>query len=114
MDSYTIWFNLADSRDDLKLCEALEAYLGRLREEGRIEGYRLQRCKLGFNVRGLGEFMLQIETKNLAQLEEAFQRVVPRADPIEPLHRAVYSLIRDPQFALYRDFPDEARTQPSA
>ena len=109
MDAYIISFDLKDSRNDLKLCEALEAYLGALRDEGMIESFRLLRCKLGFNVDGLGEFMLQIETKNLAQLEDAFQRVAPRSEPIEPLHAAVYSLIRDPKFALYRDFPDPGR-----
>lgn len=111
MDAYTIWFDLKDSHRDLELCKALEAYLGALAGKGLIEGYRLRRCKLGFNAAGLGEFMLQIETQNLSQLENAFQAVAPRAKPIEPLHAAVYSLIKNPQFALYRDFPDRVRTE---
>jgi len=35
--------------------------------------------------------------------------VASRADPTESFHHAVNSLVRDPIFALYRDFPDSVR-----
>ena len=109
MDIYTIWFDIKESTQDLELCTAIDAYLGHLAENGHIENHRLLRCKLGFNARGLGEFMLQIETRDLTQLDQAFQAVAPRSGETERLHGAVYSRIVNPQFALHRDFPDPQR-----
>ncbi len=50
-----------------------------------------------------------LETRDMAQLEEAFQSVARRSGEIEDLHRAVYSKICNGRFALYRDFPDACR-----
>lgn len=109
MDCYEIWFDLRDSRADLAFCGDLERYLGYLRERELIEGWRLTRRKLGFGLPDLGEFHLTIETRSLAQLEEAFQRAASRDAEVEPLHAAVYSAVVNPRFALYRDFPDPVR-----
>jgi hypothetical protein len=109
MDCYEIWCNLKDSSQDLPFCANVARYLGHLREQGWIEGYRLTRRKLGFGPPGLGEFHITIEVRDLAQLEQAFQRVAGRTGEIEALHHAVYSAVKDLQFALYRDFPDPVR-----
>jgi Family of unknown function (DUF6614) len=106
MDYYQIWFNLKDSTRAGEFCEAVEGYLGHLRGHGLIEGYRLTRRKLGFGPPQLGEFNISIETRDLAQLERAFQRVATREGEVETLHRAVFSAVKDLTTALYRDFPD--------
>jgi hypothetical protein len=67
------------------------------------------RCKLGFGAPGLGEFHLMIEVRDLRQLEEAFERVAGRREPVEGFHFGVNSLVRNAVFALYRDFPDPFR-----
>ena len=110
MDQYHIWFDLKDSHKDLQFARHLDAFLGHLKEEGRIATYRLSRRKLGLGPSTLGEFHVVIETTDLAQLDEAFGSIVPRKDPLEKLHRAVYGMITQATFALYRDFPDAART----
>ena len=51
--------------------------------------------------------MLEFEV--LAQVDRVFGRVASRADPTESFHHAVSPLVRDPIFALYRDFPDSVR-----
>lgn len=89
----------------------LRAWLDRLKQESLIEGYRLLRRKLGFGPRELGEFQITIEVRDLAQLDQAFLRVVPRSGEIERLHQQVYSRVCDFQSALYRDFPDPGRTE---
>jgi hypothetical protein len=109
MDYYEIWCNLIDSSQDLAFCANVAQYLGHLGEHGWIEGYRISRRKLGFGPPALGEFHITIEVRDLAQLEQAFQRVAARAGEIESLHRAVYSAVKDLQFALYREFPDPVR-----
>ncbi len=109
MDIYHVWCNLKAGTDDVTFCERVDAYLGQLREEQLIRGFRIMRRKLGFGPPQLGEFHIAIEVADLGQLEAAFQHVARRAGPIEGLHQAVNSLTTDLSFALYRDFPDAVR-----
>ena len=109
MDYYEIWFDLKESSRDLDLSRAIDAYLGYLRSSGLIEGFRLSRRKLGFGPSDLGEFHLTIETRDMAQLDTAFQRAASRDSEVEPLHGAVYSMVKNARFGLYRDFPDPVR-----
>ena len=100
---------MRDSSRDLEFAAAVDDWLGFLRQEGRIEGYRLARRKLGFGPAGLGEFHLTIEVRDLAQLDQAFQAAATRDAPYEERHAAVFSRVRDVLFALERDFPDPVR-----
>lgn len=109
MDIYHAWFNLLPGIRDTDLSDRIGTYLGHLREQGLIEGWRLTRRKLGLAPRELGEFHLMIELRDLQQLDHAFARVATRADPVEGLHFAVNSIVSDATFALYRDFPDGVR-----
>lgn len=113
MNHYEIWCNLKDSRRDLDFARAVSDYLGFLQREGRIEGWRLTRRKLGFGPSELGEFHISIQTRDLAQLDHAFDIVATRAGEIERLHAPVYSMITDFRSALYRDFPDPQRVSTS-
>lgn len=109
MDCYEIWVDLAPGVRDLELIEALNGYLGHMREAGLIERWRVKRRKFGFGPEGLGEFWISIETRNLTQLDEAFHHAATRAPEIEALHAQVYSKVRNFRSALYRDFPDAER-----
>ena len=109
MDIYHVWCNLKAGTGDVLFCERAAAYLGQLRDEKLIAGFRITRRKLGFGPPQLGEFHIAIEVNDLAQLEAAFQNVARRAGPIEGLHQQVNSLVTDLSFALYRDFPDSIR-----
>jgi hypothetical protein len=109
MDLYHVWCDLKPGVRDTVLVEATQSYLERLRSEGKIARWRLTRRKLGLGPSHLGEFHIIIETNNLAQLEQAFQHVSARAEPIEELHHGLNSLVQNASFALYRDFPDAQR-----
>ena len=109
MDLYHIWCNLKPGVEDVGFAEKLGLYLGHLREQGLIEGWRVTRRKLGLAPPHLGDFHIIVELRNLHQLEDAFTHVAGRRDPVESLHRAVNSLVSDAVFALYRDFPDPVR-----
>ena len=50
-----------------------------------------------------------LETRDLAQLDEAFGAVATRAGELEGFHAAVNQALSSVRFALYRDFPDAAR-----
>lgn len=109
MDLYHIWCDLKDGIRDLEFVESVQAYLGSLEEDGLLEGYRITRRKLGLGAPGLGDFHIVLEFNDLTQLDEAFSHVARRTDPVESFHHAVNSKVRNIQFALYRDFPDDQR-----
>jgi hypothetical protein len=67
------------------------------------------RRKLGLSAAPVGEFHLMMEFSDLAQLDQAFNRVGSRREPTESVHFGVNSLVESVQFALYRDFPDSMR-----
>jgi hypothetical protein len=106
---YNVWCDLQDTSRDLEFAERVDAWLGWLREEGRIEGHRLTRRKLGFGPARLGEFHVTIEVRDLAQLEQAFDVAARRSGRAEELHAGVFSMVRDAVFSLERDFPDAQR-----
>jgi hypothetical protein len=106
---YHVWCDLKPGVGDLVFCERLAAYMDHLKAARLIEDWRLMRRKLGLAPPILGEFHIMIEVKNLGQLDAAFDRVASRGEPVEGLHFGVNALVRDPVFALYRDFPDPIR-----
>lgn len=106
---YHAWFDLKPGTPDLAFVEHLQRFLGHLAECGMIGGHRLTRRALGLGPGELGEFHLMIETEDLSQLDRAFRGASAREEPLESLHHAVNSLIKEVRFALYRDFPDAWR-----
>lgn len=109
MDHYVVWVNLAPGVRDLELVAALDAYLGELQRDGRLERWQVFRRKFGFGPEALGEFQITMSFRDLAQMDRAFARAATRDAGIEPLHAAVYEKVCDYKSALYRDFPDAVR-----
>jgi hypothetical protein len=109
MDVYHIWCTLKDDVGDREFALAARAYLEHLKASGMVAGYRVTRRKLGLGPAHLPEWHITLDFENLAQLDNAFERVSSRADPAESFHHAVNSKVQDVFFALYRDFPDPGR-----
>jgi Family of unknown function (DUF6614) len=109
MDLYHVWCDLKPGVGDMEFSEKLTGYLVHLKTQGLIEAWRLARRKLGLGPSALGEFHLMIEVRNLAQLDDAFQRVASRREPTEGFHFGANSLVQNATFALYREFPDPVR-----
>lgn len=110
MDTYAIWVDLVDGSKDREFAENLASYMGELQAHGAIEGYSLERRKLGFGPDGLGEFHVRIRVRDLAQLDAAFHHAATRAEPFESKHAAVFRLVRNFKAGLYREYPDVARS----
>ena len=109
MNTYAIWVDLAAGQSDLEFSNSLNAYLGHLKDEGLVEGWRLQRRKLGFGPSELGEWLVQIEVQDLAQLDRAFNEAAARTGESDRLHGEVFRRVRNFRSGLYRDFPDLVR-----
>jgi hypothetical protein len=109
MDLYHTWFDLKPGVKDVEFARAMARYMNHLKEHGAIEGWRLTRRKLGFGPSTLGDFHIIMETKDLAQLDKAFNLAATRRDPTESVHFGVNSQVTNLTIALYRDFPDANR-----
>ena len=111
MDHYQGWFDLKPGVKDSDFARGLARYMGHLKDKGLIEDWTLARRKLGLAPAEFGEFHLVIKTKNLAQLDEAFNHVASRSEPVESTHFDVNSKVQNLRFGLYRDFPDPVRRE---
>ncbi len=109
MDIYHVYCDTKPGIADLAFVAAIDRYMIHLRDGGKIHGWRLTRAKLGLGLKGMGDWHLMIEVRDLAQLDAAFHHVASRADPVEGHHHGVNSLVTNVTFALYRDFPDPVR-----
>ena len=108
-DHYHIWCDLKPGVRDLALVESVNAMLGHLKGIGHIESFAIARRKLGFGPPEIGEWHIDVVTKDMAQLDAAFSHVTPRTGEMEKLHAAVWSKVDHFRSALYRDFPDANR-----
>ncbi len=109
MDHYHVWCDLRQGVKDLDLVKSIDGMLGHLKGLGLLEGYTIARRKLGFGPSEIGEWHIDIVTKDMAQLDAAFNHVSPRAGEMERLHAAVWSKVENFRSGLYREFPDANR-----
>lgn len=109
VNHYLAMFDLKPGVRDMDFARDLSRYMNYLKSNGLIEDWRLMRRKLGLGPKDLGEFQLDMLTKDLAQLDAAFGHVATRREPAEGVHFAVNSKVTNLTFALYRDFPDTVR-----
>ena len=113
-DIYHIWADKKKGISDIDFASNMRKFLQHLVDEGKMNSFRVTRCKLGFrSIQDLPEWHMMMEFDNMAQLEKAFNRVVPRKGELEKEHISFNKFVEDNiQHALYRDWPD-AINQPT-
>jgi hypothetical protein len=108
-DLYTIWANKAGDISDREWVTGMKSFFDHLIAEGKMESYRITRCKMGFrSVADMPEFFIMMEFTGMAQLDEAFKRVAPLEGELEVKHKSFNQFVDGAtiQHALWRDFPD--------
>ena len=107
-DIYHIWADKKQGISDIDFANNMRNFLQRLVDENKMSSFRITRCKLGFrSIQALPEWHIMMEFTGLAQLDEAFGRVVPRQGTMEKAHVSFNKFVEDNiQHALYRDWPD--------
>ena len=107
-DIYHIWANKKQGISDQEFANGMRSFLQQLQNEDKMNSFRITRCKLGFrSIQDLPEWHIMMEFDNMAQLEEAFTRVVPQEGELEKKHMSFNKYVEDDiQHALYRDWPD--------
>jgi hypothetical protein len=108
MDIYTIWANKEGDISDIDWVNNMKKFFDHLVGEGKMVSYRITRCKMGFrSIADMPEWMILMEFNDMAQMESAFQRVVPQSGELEEKHKSFNQFVAaDIQHALFRDWPD--------
>jgi len=109
MDIYHIWANKDGDITDLEFVNGMRGFLQHLQDEGKMESFRITRCKMGFrSIADMPEWHIMMEFKDMGQMDDAFRRVAPLAGELETKHRSFNQFVAgDIQHALFRDFPDQ-------
>jgi hypothetical protein len=108
MDIYHIWADKKGDITDREWVSNMQGFLDHLVLEGKMQSYRITRCKMGFRSMDIPEWHIMMEFTDMAQLESAFQRVAPLEGELESKHRSFNQFVSENiQHALYRDWPDK-------
>jgi len=85
--------------------------MGHLQSSGLILSWRLCRRKLGFGAPRARDFLLEVEVKDMTQLDQAFRFTASGDERVERLYTTVHQMVGDVDIALYRPFPDPERAE---
>ncbi len=111
MNLYTCSIELRKDAKSLVFAKALSEWMDLMKSRGAIQGWKLYRRKLGLSSDRHTDFLLQIEVKDLGQLDQAFRTLVQPDETVEQLYTAVHNQIVTADVGLYRPFPDPERAE---
>lgn len=111
MNLYHVMIDLKDDAKALAFARALDQWLSYLETADKIGPWRLLRRKLNLASDDALDFLLEIEVRDLGQLDEAFRHVGSHSDEVENLYYPVHQMIAKATYALYRPFPDDDRAE---
>ena len=88
-DLYTIWANKEGDISDTDFVANMQSFLQHLVDEGKMISYRITRCKMGFrSIADMPEWMIIMEFRDMAQMDQAFKRVAPLEGELEVKHKS--------------------------
>ncbi|MCC6002340.1 MAG: hypothetical protein JJU19_15995 [Pararhodobacter sp.] len=111
MTSYLCLIDLKSDARALAFAAALDAWLTLLRDDGRIQEWRLMRRKLNLAGDDFGDFLLEITVQDMAQLDAAFRYLGRADDDSRQRYDRMNQHIARVRYALYRPFPDPERVE---
>lgn len=111
MTRYLCMIDLKSDARALSFSAAAEAWMTLLRDRGRIEGWHLMRRKLNLADDGFGDFLLEIDVADLAQLDRAFRFLAEGGDEASLRYDQMNQHIARVRYALYRPYPDPERVE---
>lgn len=111
MNLYHCSIDLRNDAKALSFALAVESWMKNLKENGSIQSWRLCRRKLGLGTPIARDFLLEVEVKDLSQLDHAFRYTGSGDEEVERLYSAVHKMIGAFDVALYRPFPDQENAE---
>ena len=111
MNLYHCQIDLHHGSKALSFASAVELWLNYLKDRGAVSEWRLLRRKLNLASDSCRDFLLEIEFKDMIQLDSAFKVLGEHDEAVEKLYNAVTSHIAASESGLYRMFPDPERAE---
>ncbi|UWQ80916.1 hypothetical protein K3725_07960 [Leisingera sp. S132] len=111
MNLYHCSIDLQHEAKALSFASAVDQWMGYLQERGVVQGWRLLRRKLDMASDNCRDFLLEIEFKDMTQLDQAFRVLGEHDEEVEKLYSHVRALIATADIGLYRPFPDPERAE---
>ena len=108
MDVYTIYADHTEKTNAHEFARLMRKFLDKMQDMDRIQSYRITRMKLGFRSMDLPEFRIDMEFKNMQQLDDAMKITIQNKD-VDKVHVGFnqYVNVDTIQHFLYRDYPDK-------
>jgi len=108
-DLYTIWADKQGNISDIEWVQGMRDFFDHLIREDKMVTYRITRCKMGFrSIANMPEWMIIMEFRDMAQMDQAFRRVAPLEGNLEEKHKSFNQFVAgNIQHALFRDWPDQ-------
>jgi len=108
-DLYTIWADKQGDISDIEWVNGMRDFFDHLIREDKMVTYRITRCKMGFrSIANMPEWMIIMEFRDMAQMDQAFRRVAPLEGNLEEKHKSFNQFVAgNIQHALFRDWPDQ-------
>ena len=102
------WADKEGDISDTEWVDNMRGFLDHLVVENKMISYRITRCKMGFrSIADMPEWMIIMEFRDMAQMDQAFKRVAPLEGELEVKHRSFNQFVSgNIQHALFRDWPD--------
>ena len=111
-DLYTIWANKEGNISDLEWVNGMKSFFDHLISEGRMESYRITRCKMGFrSIADMPEWMHAIATDGEDVAPEVHEDVLDAMllrDGDDLVHSVLFAeaaKVEPHAFARQEDFP---------
>ena len=107
-DIYTIYANHKDNITANEFVAKMSLFLDKLVSNNKMNTYRITRMKLGFRSMDLPEFRIDMEFKNMQQLDDAMTNTIANND-VDKAHIGFNQYVDSDtiQHFLYRDYPDQ-------
>lgn len=111
MNTYHCMIDLRDNTKALAFAKAMEDWMMLLKDRGVIEDWRLMRRKLNLADQSCLDFLLEIDVRDMTQLDQAFRVLGAQDDTVADMHNKVHQMIATSRNGLYRPFPDPERAE---
>lgn len=111
MTSYICMIDLKPAANALAFANAAQSWFDLLKTQGKIKSWVLQRRKLHLAGAGFGDFLLQVDLDDMAQLDLAFGHLGTGDHAAERAYEQMHGMIDRFEVGLYRDFPDPVQAE---
>jgi hypothetical protein len=111
MNLYHCLIDLKDSAKALGFAAAVDGWMGHLKAQGMISGWRLMRRKFGLASGNHSDFLLEIEVSGMAALDDVFVALAQTDDLAMRRYDQMHQMIARAEVGLYRPYPDPSQRE---